>query len=500
MVRGKKTAIAAAVPQILTVAASHAAPPVEPATHAVGKPLVADESPLPAAGDTPVVLPSRTVLLRPLQVESENPEVQAALREFYSTFAAGLRTVPGLLLLQPDQAGESSEPHTDFRLTFVGSGDDGSAQIGAGFNEDGELTSRTRRQPATRTPRKWEVAIQVEGFRAQVARERAATKGKYATMLMIMTGGRLAADCRDARASQSPTCRPAALAASLVEQLHIKFLPADPELRRSLQARVLDAGQSFATRFDALELLARNTSGGDLGPEIIRAALDIVATAPNDYARRRVMDLLRGRGQPALLRALIDMSSLEPDTSLRTQALSILIADYKADPAARATLESAASNDPLPLVRQVAARALSGDAAWDEYVVATVKDASLTPAERFAPLAYLVQTDQKPAARKLLDDAVIAALVDVLPPLVDEQSAAGLSSAVLLLAMLPDVNSPAVIDLMLASLDGARTFASRAIIIDALYKHNEDPRVRSKLEKSPPMTPTRSCAKKAARL
>ncbi len=142
---------------------------------------------------------------------------------------------------------------------------------------------------------------------------------------------------------------------------------------------------------------------------------------------------------------------------------------------------------------RVAGRALSGDGAWNEYVVATVKDASLPPAERFAPLAYLVQTNQMADARKLLDDGVIAALVDVLPALVDDP-ARGVSSAVDLLATLSAMDSPSVIDLMLASLDRAQTPASRLFIVEGLGTRRDDPACAAGWRKSPPVTPTCSCA------
>jgi hypothetical protein len=160
------------------------------------------------------------------------------------------------------------------------------------------------------------------------------------------------------------------------------------------------------------------------------------------------------------------------------RALSLLIAEHKEDPAERRALEALAADDPQSLVRQVALRLLTGEERWKEYVAANIRNASLTPAERFSPLAYLVQTDQKQDARKLLDDGVIAELVDVVPALVDQ----ALVPTTSLLALLPAENSTAVIGLLLASVDGAQKPGSRTLLLGALANRVADPRVRSKLE------------------
>jgi hypothetical protein len=80
-------------------------------------------------------------------------------------------------------------------------------------------------------------------------------------------------------------------------------------------------------------------------------------------------------------------------------------------PKVRAQLESIAESDPNRLNRMVATRALSGDAKWNEYVVASLKDAALADAERLEGFAYLGGTGaQINVNNPLLDDAAITVL------------------------------------------------------------------------------------------
>jgi hypothetical protein len=275
-------------------------------------------------------------------------------------------------------------------------------------------------------------------------------------------------------------CVPAAeLARGDVYQFHLDLLPNDMSFRRDLRATLLDANETFVDRSNALELLSRKAPG-DMDSAVIRAGVDLVNTFPR--GSERVLNALRGHSDPALLDALIDMAYKHTMPSVRAQALSMLIDEYESEPAARSAIESLAAGDRTQLLKQVGERAFSGDAQWNAYVLSTVKDASLRPSERFAPLAYLMQTKQKDDVRKLLDEDFIAALKDVLPGVVGGKDESAAMSAFEVMALIPDSSTPAAIDLMLAVWEGARAVPYRAIAIDPLLMHRNDPRVHSKLE------------------
>jgi hypothetical protein len=426
----------------------------------------------------PVPAYHATVLLQPLQVQSADPELQAAAREFYDAFIEGLRISPRIVLLQPAPTGAKSETRADFRLSFTA--------VSGGITL--AQTDKGLALGASRTPHpagKWQIGIQLEALRQQQPRaspsaggEATSTPRKFpaGALRFAITGGDLG--CPGYSNDASGRCpSPSSLASMIVESMHLQMLPKDPELLRALQLRLMNAEQPYGRRFEALDLLAR-WAADDMDAQTMSAALDFIASSPAG-ARIRLLQALRGRVQPELLQGLIDLANRDPDTSVRTEALSMLIANYRTDPAAFATVESLAAGELLPLVRHVAERAISGDEAWNNYVVTTAKDESLPPAQRFAPLAYLIQMDQRSDARKLLDDTVIAALVQVLPPLMNKSDPN--MPAVALLGLLPATGSPAVIDLILASMQKAQDPAVKLLIADVLARYRDNPRVREEL-------------------
>lgn len=454
----------------------------------------------------PVAGASRVLLLRSLRIESDNPEVRQALREFHDAFIGSLRNVPGLVVLQVGMAGGSSQPDADYRLTLVGGADDGKVRLDAVIDEQGEVTLQSRRESAARPVAAWQMVMLLEVPRSAAGDRFSATiggparamapaamgiimehhrqkKGSHVVTHLGELSGPLSSSCGDSAVRRSEYCgrTPALQGAIIAEQMRTRIFPVDQQLTSNLQAKVLDSGRPYRERFDALGLLARSNDDRAMNLAIVRAALELAATAPHEGLRGRVLDLLRGHGQPGLLPALIDMAGRGPDMDTRLRALSLLIADYGEDVAARKALEALAASDPQPLVRQVALRSLSGEEQWKAYVAANLRNESLTPAARFSPLAYLVQTNQKQDARKLLDDAVISALVDVVPALINEQKAR--MDALEVLALLPAENSPVVIDLLLASMDAARDAGFGELLLSALARRHEDPRVRIKLEK-----------------
>jgi hypothetical protein len=415
---------------------------------------MAEAKPDSALGNVPS--PERVVLLLDdLQTIGENAEALGQLREFYDTMEKGLRAIPGLMVVRPDQA-DLHDVHVDSHLSVVGTGEQKS----------------------------W-------GVRVKLLRS-----DKPNTVQMMITGSDLPSVCASAARRPEGMCVSAAeLARGQVFQFHLELLPDDVLFRKDLRATLLDSNENFVNRFNALELLSRKAAG-DMDAAVIRAALDLIGAYPR--GTERVLDMLRGHSDSALLSALIDMAYQHPVASVRSQALSMLIDEYKSDPSARSAIESLAVGDRMPLLTHVAERAISGDGQWNAYVLATARDSSLTPSQRFAPLAYLMQTKQKDDVRKLLDDNLVAALKDVLPGVVGGKDESVALSAFGVMALIPDANTPAAIDLMLATWDGASLVTFRAFAIDPLLMHRTDPRVHAKLAEIAASDPDPQLRKRAA--
>lgn len=408
-----------------------------------------------------VPTPARAVLfLDDLQTHGENEEALGQIREFYDTMEQGLRAIPGLMVVRANQA-DLSDVHVDFQLTVFG----------------------------TREQERW-------GVTAQLQRPGKPEAGQN----MMATGTDLPSVCASPARRPEAMCVSAAdLARGVVFGLHLDLLPDDTTFRKGLRETVLDASGSFRNRFNALEQLSHKAAG-DMDAAVIRAALDLIGENPR--STERMLDMLRGHSDPALLSMLIDMAYLHPVSTVRAHALSMLIDEYNSHPAARSAIESLAVGDRMTLLTHVAERAISGDGQWNAYVIATVKDSSLPPSQRFAPLAYLMQTKQKDDVRRLLDDDFIAALKDVLPDVVGGKDESEALSAFGVMALIPDGNTPAVIDLMLATWDGASNArASRVSLmfaIDRLLMHRTDPRVHGRLAEIAASDPDPQLRKRAA--
>ena len=99
----------------------------------------------------------------------------------------------------------------------------------------------------------------------------------------------------------------------------------------------------------------------------------------------------------------------ESDELVRATLVTRLASNFAADPAARKALQDISTTDASQLVRQVARRALLGEADWHEYVLDTVRDRELSARQRFEPIRYLLnQTlevkDGKALAWRTLDE------------------------------------------------------------------------------------------------
>jgi hypothetical protein len=207
--------------------------------------------------------------------------------------------------------------------------------------------------------------------------------------------------------------------------------------------------------------------------------------------RAQIWYLLRGSGDPALLRPLVMALGSDADEDTRVQALGTLAADFAADPQARAALETASVGDPDPFVRVLAQRALGAESAFTQFVMTSLQDTGRSPPERVKAFfhAYGLPTARQYGAfaadgwiLQELDDAAMQALTEVLPAATAQSQRYALASHTLV-SQLSYMDHPAITDMLLDGLDPGDTWPDRSLAVEALRRRTDDPRVRAALER-----------------
>ncbi len=182
----------------------------------------------------------------------------------------------------------------------------------------------------------------------------------------------------------------ASFATNMVEHLRLEVFPPDPSMLETLQARLLDTQLDHSQRQKALADLESSIRSGSYSwnTDIIRGAVDLAVSDPDPATRKSVWGGLSNVRRSDLVQPLIDALQTEPDDGVRLEVLRILAEDFAADPKVHAAMEAVARGGPTQMMRMAAQRVLLGDGVWHEYLVRTLKDSSLTYAQRFEPLLY----------------------------------------------------------------------------------------------------------------
>jgi hypothetical protein len=394
-----------------------------------------------------------TVLVRPLQIENDHPAAHAMGEEYYGQLLEQLRSIPGLVLVD-------EEGHADFRL-----------RVTSGY---GKVPERFGSH---------------EQWRQNLIAEAARPGG--AGLFTQILGFGINPDCgriSPADLANVWSCTPAGMVNRGIQQLRRRVFPPDPATASRLQARFLDTSLAQGVRREALaELIElRQKAPESMDPDLIRAIItDAIANASDPSQRVHLWRALRGQAGSRIVQPMIANLRRETDDSVRLELVSTLAAEFSADPAARAELELIAKRDATMLLRKVAERALSGDA-WRDYVVSTVRDASLSAAQRFEPLAWMGETrwtrpadtgmesDLLAVAQKLFDDGDAVALAEVLT-----RASSGPNrqlSGVLQISM-SSLQHPAVADFLIAAVTRQPDFSTFSL----LGRHRADPRIEAAL-------------------
>jgi hypothetical protein len=442
--------------------------------------VVAEDSPSPLLGDTVVpaslvaeevvqvmaepvritgepVQPAPrpfTVLVQPLEYGTEDGAVRNAAEDFHTALLDGLRAIPGLQMVGPDPGIDPASRQTDFRISAV-------AQ-----------TAKANQQGV-----QWEVMLRLHVLQEDSRR-----------IQPFRVGGMLKGE--ECRAGDSAGgCGGAALAPAITDLLRGMMLPASPSIEGKFVAQVQDPALSPAERIRALEVLNchRIVAGstcprrGQLGADVIGAALAMISGPGDAAVRGGFVQALRGQSHSDLVQPLIEIAHRETEDSLRLEAVTSLVEDFNTDAAARSALELVARDDASPLVRKVAARAVSGTAAWDEYAIATVRDTTLPVAQRLAPLEWMAGTrarGQLPVLMGQLLDGTGAhvMLADLLSAA--QKDSKGTGSTTTLLNVLRDSRHSTAVDFWLAMFERN----PESTVLSGLYRHRAEGRVRKRLE------------------
>jgi hypothetical protein len=237
------------------------------------------------------------------------------------------------------------------------------------------------------------------------------------TRFTIETGGILAVECVPSMQSGTAVCSdPIQVAATQVELLRKRVFPAElvlPELIAALRTPGMTEDARTLALLE-LGLLARRDRI-EWDTPLVLAIIDL-ANAVNPEQRARIWRLLQGVRNPLVIPPLLAaMRSTDEGTSLA--AMGLLRTDYMdTDPAVRAAIEQVARDDSRELVRHAAQRHLYGDAGWREYVVANLRNTSLSDDVRLAPLGYMTQSSELSGKLpEVMDDEAVAALSGMFP-------------------------------------------------------------------------------------
>jgi hypothetical protein len=387
-------------------------------------------------------------------------------------------------LLEPQDAGSAAWVQPDYRIKLV---NHGRASTGNQFR--GEMQAETLGSDGT-------LRGTLHGSYVSDATPRCATTSPANAMDAAI------AVCAD----------PRGVAASLVSRLRTMVFPPDPSVRRGLQARLLNLSLDAGQRLQALSELAsmgRGVPDGARGtaalealrdPAVVRGAVDLGTTAADPMHRTQVWVTMLGVGNVELVRPLLRALRQDGDGEVRLAALGTLAADFREDARVRQAFEMAAQRDARSLIRALAQRALGGsgaELAWRNHVIASLEDTRRPTVERIEALCYqmglstisMFRSGEPPSSPgsvlRLLDDAAIRALVEVLPDAAARLPA--VPPAVATLAKeLGRIDHPAITDMLLASLDGGSQWLNHDIAVQALAAlpgRRQNLRVRTALER-----------------
>ncbi len=416
--------IAAPAPGLAVPAMSAIDEPVPTAAE-----LPAAEVPGAIPASAPVVKSARTftVAVLPLDQTHTAPASVVPVEAFHSALLQRLEKVPNLVLVDPAASAQ-------YRITVKGF-----AATGFPTGTDHPFAEALRSQMPTTAAPQWRVQVVVDEptkdspSRSMGSRNMGSginmgpggvstlwdmKSDDSGTRFTTETGGILAGECVPSAPSRTAVCAdPAQVAATQVEMLRKRVFPAGlvlPELIAALKAPEMTEEARTLALLELSSLVRRDKIEGDT--HVVLAIADL-ANAVNPEHRARIWRLLQGERNPVVIPLLLAAVRSSADESTSLVAMSLLRTDYMdTDPAVRAAIEQVARDDSRELVRHAAQRHLYGDAGWREYVVANLRNTSLSDDVRLAPLGYMTQSSELSGKLpEVMDDEAVAALSGMFP-------------------------------------------------------------------------------------
>jgi hypothetical protein len=424
-----------------------------------------NEVPLLAASPLGVAQPATpefTIWLMPLVQGTDDLLIRGVAEEYHATLLEQLRSNTAIRVVTGPDAMRGADRPADIRLTVTSS--------------FGKMPERFGSHQV------WNVNLMIEAGSP-------GTSGDH--QIDTATSGNPACGVQDlASIPAGSLCTGSGLA-----KLHLGWLYDDPTLfipdsalEAGLLARLRDPDTPAKVRATSLQRLVamRRKALQSLEPELVRALLKQAQLATDPMARGNLLGELRDQRDSSLAAPLIDMARRESDAATLRKLVTLLAQNHIALPAVRSALVSISSDEPDTLTRRIAERAVSGSAAWREYVIATTVDTSLSIEQRFEPLAWMADTrsgwsgdtrmrdDFIAITRALLDRGHVQALAEVLLQI---DSSPLRYSGFGVRQYLASVDHPAVADLLLALCGDAPD----PTLVSMMQQHRDDPRIAAKL-------------------
>jgi hypothetical protein len=370
-----------------------AAVPVQAVATPLGEtssPVQSQAEPAAAPEQQPAALPpgSFTVRVPALSITGNDPAGAALTQKFRDRVIDKLGRVPGVVLVDPEAAGEF-EVRISFRGTVPSSVV--MAQVDAErpaifAAHDAAIESVSKLNPDDQEAKKLELEI------LDALRSTSATVRQNPSLSDLLGGGfpRPVILSEILPGSRGPD-RLESSANDVVWNLRTKVFPISPLLEPELMTKVGDSGRGFAERrhaFAALFSIAlRRGKLPAVDAAVVRSGAEFALTAAGSSREvENLWNALALTRNPELVPYLIRGLDTAP-ASMRLYLVKILASVFADDPRARAALEATSLQNSETIVRMAAARESQDESRWNEYVVATLNDASLSDLQRLQPIA-----------------------------------------------------------------------------------------------------------------
>jgi hypothetical protein len=306
------------------------------------------------------------------------------------------------------------------------------------------------------------------------------------------------ATCTSPDDAERMPCDAPTTAVHLVRKLRQQVFPADAVVTRPLQSRFKDFSLPPEERFEAfVELFRQQIKAGGrhllADADVVRAAVEFSQLTDSGH-RAQLWRAMRGVGDPLLIDPLLASLQQDPQEA-RVAAVETLAADFRDNMRARPALEAVAASDPSPMVRALARSALSGERAWQDFTVSSLKDPALPASQRVEALLHVLYPPDtlddvnEPSPTNYwqvlmdLDDAAVRSLAEVFPRAEQLRKWPGNNLIGNFASRHKD--NPAVKEMLLTVLAQDTRSSNRSVAGESLAQnHATDPRVRDALNRA----------------